>query len=513
MPTYSNPGVYVTESPLTSLVTSSGGAAAASFWGTASRGPLTATPVSDWSTYKTIYGDLNNSFDLGYAVYHYFANGGRTAYITRVAAAADVAAQTATPVQWYPGATGNAGTLVNLMTVTASSPGTWGNTLTVQTLSGSSNGSATAYPTFDFVVLLNGVEVERWLDVSPSLSSNRYVESVVNNYSRFVRVSNVNAANSPFAVGAVYNVGATVALTAGTTGAVADSDFTAAFSSIDIIQGNLIFNAVGRTSSTVATALVAKASTRGDSFVILDPSLSDTTFANIQTTASNYSAVGTSSYAAAYAPALLMVDPSKSGVGAIRATYPGGAVAGLYVRTEVERSVSKAPAGYAADIRGAIAPIVKLTTTQTGTLYNSANPINTFKSVAGAGITVDGARTLSKVNPDRFISVRRTLNYLKYNLKELTQFAVFEANDPRLWTEVNVKVSGFLSEFWRTGGLKGSRSAEAFFVLCNSTNNTVSSIDQGELRVDVGVALQYPAEFVVINISQWSGGSNATDSI
>lgn len=513
MPTYTNPGVYVTESPLTSLVPSTGGVAAAAFWGTAARGPVTATAVSDWTTYKTLYGDLENQYDLGYAVYHFFANGGRTAYVTRVTASADVPAQTASPVDWYPLATGASGALTDLMTVTAASPGTWGNALSVQTLAGSVLASANNFPTFDLVVLLGGVEVERWADVSPDPTDNRYVESVVNNYSNFIRVSNVNPTNAPYHADAVYATAVTTVLASGTSGSVIDSDYTTAFDSIDLIPGNLILNAVGQTGATVAGALVTKASTRGDSFVILDPDVNDVTFTDIQTSIAAYSGLGNSSYAASYAPALLMVDPAKSGVGAVRATYPGGALAGLYVRTEVERSVAKAPAGYAADIRGALAPTVKLTTAQVGTLYNSQTPVNTFKTVAGAGVTVDGARTLQKSNPDRFINVRRTLNYLKYSLKEISQFAVFEANDPRLWTEVNSKIAGFLSEFWRSGGLKGDRSNEAFFVVCDSSNNTTASIDQGQLKIDVGVSLQYPAEFVLINISQWSGGSNAVDSL
>lgn len=513
MTAYTNPGVYVTESPLSSLVPSTGGVSSAAFWGRAARGPVTATAVSDWTTYKSLFGDLENQYDLGYAVYHYFANGGRTAYVTRVVAAADVKAQTADAVEWYPLATGALGVAQDLMTVTAASPGTWGNDLDVQTKAGSTLASSTNFPTFDLVVLYKNVEVERWTDVSPDETANRYVESVVNTYSNFIRVSNVNPGNHPYHADAVYATSVTTALAGGTSGTVADGDYTSAFGSIDLVEGNLILNAVGQTGATVAGALVTKASTRGDSFVILDPDVNDTSFSDIQTSVAAYSGLGSSSYAATYAPALLMVDPAKSGVGAVRATYPGGALAGLYVRTDVERSVAKAPAGYAADIRGALAPTVKLTTTQVGTLYNSQTPVNTFKTVAGAGVTVDGARTLQKANPDRFINVRRTLNYLKYSLKELTQFAVFEANDPRLWTEVNVKVAGFLSEFWRSGGLKGERANEAFFVVCDASNNTTASIDQGQLKVDVGVSLQYPAEFVLINISQWSGGSNAVDTL
>jgi phage tail sheath protein FI len=70
-----------------------------------------------------------------------------------------------------------------------------------------------------------------------------------------------------------------------------------------------------------------------------------------------------------------------------------------------------------------------------------------------------------------------------------------------------------LAEFWRQGNLKGETAADAFYVTCNSSNNTAVSIDNGEVRIEVGVALQYPAEFIVINLSQWTGGSNAIENI
>ena len=63
MPTYSTPGVYVNESALTSLTPSVPGQTSAAFFGEAARGPVTATLVQDWNTYKVLYGDLDDAFD------------------------------------------------------------------------------------------------------------------------------------------------------------------------------------------------------------------------------------------------------------------------------------------------------------------------------------------------------------------------------------------------------------------------------------------------------------------
>jgi phage tail sheath protein FI len=139
--------------------------------------------------------------------------------------------------------------------------------------------------------------------------------------------------------------------------------------------------------------------------------------------------------------------------------------------------------------------------------------VNLFKAIPGAGIVVNGARTLDRTTPGKYIPIRRSLNYLKQSLKDSTSFAIFEPNDDRLWTRLNMTASSLLSEFWRSGGLKGANASEAFYVICDETNNTANSVNNGEVRLEVGVALQYPAEFIVINISQWTGGSNTASTL
>ena len=514
MPTYSTPGVYVNESLLSSLAPSATGAlSTAVFYGEAERGPLVPTLISDWSSYKSVFGDLKTQYDLGYSVYHFFANGGRNCYIQRVLGTGAVAAKyTAFP--YFPTGTGQAS--AGLFTATAISPGTWGNAVSVATLNGSTRGIAVPaasakFGTFTLVVSVGGVEVERWLDLSQDPANSKYAPTVVNTYSKFIRLSNL-AVGSASAGVADYVIG-NLTMTTGTQGsAVADADYNNTLPLLDQLTGNLLLNAVGQVGSTLITAFVNKAASRGDSFVIIDPDPADLTVADITASAATFSA-SNPGYAAQYVPRLLMVDPSKTGPGAVRITHPGGAVAGLYVRTEVERNVAKAPAGYFADIRGALGLDIVISDTDIGVLYDGTPQVNSFKAIAGAGVVCWGARTLNKSAPDKYVSVRRTMNYLKASLKAMTLPSVFEPNDERLWVKLNMSVSGFLTVFWRAGGLKGERASDAFYVVCDSTINTPNSIDQGVVNIAVGVALQYPAEFIVINISQWSGGSNVVESI
>jgi len=137
-------------------------------------------------------------------------------------------------------------------------------------------------------------------------------------------------------------------------------------------------------------------------------------------------------------------------------------------------------------------------------------PVNAINYVTGSGIVVMGARTLKGGAIDKYVPVRRTLIYLRKSMTDLTQFAIFEPNDEKLWRRINASLDGFLRDFWRQGGLRGSSPAQAFFVKCDATNNPQSSIDNGYVNIEVGVALQRPAEFVVIKISQFDGGSTVT---
>jgi hypothetical protein len=393
--------------------------------------------------------------------------------------------------------------------VDAISKGAWGNDVSVSVvLDDRISGPAlsTKHATFTLTVNYDGVEVEKWVSLSIDPNDSRYIVNHVNNYSKYINVTSVNTSGVSPSINETYVTGE-LSLSGGTDGVVDSDDFSREVDAIDIIRGNLILNAPGRTD--VVSDLITKASNRGDSFVIIDPALGADTVNELQ--APGWAS--TSSYAAYYGPMLKMVDPGKTGVGAVRDTFPGGAIAGLYVRTENQRSVAKAPAGFNADIRGALGTVGTFSDSDIGTLYEGSPYVNVLKPVAGAGVIVNGARTLSRSAPDKFIPVRRTLNYLKYTLKELTAFAVFEPNNEGLWRRLNTVVSGFLAEFYREGGLRGNTPGEAFYVVCNSTNNTAVSIDQGIVNIEVGVALQYPAEFIVINLSQWTGGSNATESL
>lgn len=494
---YTSPGVYVTESPFTTTTVTGPTTTAAAFIGTALRGPTTPVAVESWGTYKAIFGDISSAYELGFALYHFFANGGRTAYVCRVVGAgASNAAAIASTNNWK---------------VKAANPGTWGNNLTVTVDTGLVGG---ATPTISLTVKNNGNEVERWTELSLNPDNSRFINNVVNNYSKYVTTYDV----TNYSGGASYNVASGIlTLTGGADGASLADDTDAAtqtawanaVDSYDAVEGQLLFNLVGKSNASIVTDAINYVESRGDSFLIIDP---DPALGNdvvsIKQLITQY---GSSSYCAVYYGMLSMSNPAASGTASLRNTYPGGAIAGLYTRVDTERNVAKAPAGYGYDLRNTFGVVSKFTEAQVGELYTAH--INTLKAVPGAGVVVNGARTLRKTDITKYVPTRRSLNFVKANVQQISQFAVFEPNGEKLWADLSARISNFLASFWSVGGLRGNSTSEAYYINCDSTNNTNATIEAGEVNIEVGVALQTPAEFIVINISQFIGGSQVQENL
>jgi phage tail sheath protein FI len=120
-----------------------------------------------------------------------------------------------------------------------------------------------------------------------------------------------------------------------------------------------------------------------------------------------------------------------------------------------------------------------------------------------------GGRTLNNSTGERYINVRRSMIFLKKELTDRSNFAVFENNSEALWAQLRNSLGNFLREYWSQGGLRGSTPAEAFYVRCDASNNSATDILSGRVNIEIGVAVEYPAEFIVISIGQITGSASA----
>jgi phage tail sheath protein FI len=203
-------------------------------------------------------------------------------------------------------------------------------------------------------------------------------------------------------------------------------------------------------------------------------------------------------YAAAYAPFVTMVNPRLNPATKTIDVPASGFIMGVYARTDNDRGVWKAPANER------VTGIVGLTTQYTKGRQDYLNPrgINLLRAFPGRGFRIWGARNLTDDTDWRYVNVRRLFLMLENSIDAGTQWVVFEPNDQNTWMRVRVSVENFLNGIWRAGGLFGATPAEAYRVTVGlGQTMTQTDIDLGLLVIEIAVAPVKPAEFVVFRIS------------
>jgi phage tail sheath protein FI len=288
--------------------------------------------------------------------------------------------------------------------------------------------------------------------------------------------------------------------------AVADLD--AALNALAAIDEIALVCAPGQVSDVVRDKIVAHCAASGDRFAIFDgpgPAPQDlTTLTHIAADTPPGVMPKKTDLAAWYYPWIKVFDPGTQltdpGSAGALAVPPSGHLAGIYARVDTERGVFKSPANEV--IRGALDVTHALSKAD----QDGLNPkgVNCIRVLNG-NITVWGARTVGgDANADlKYISVRRTLLFLRESIDEGTQWAVFEPNTPALWAKLTRNVTAFLTTLWRSGALFGATAPEAFFVKCDAETNPPELRELGQVVTEIGVSIARPAEFVIFRVSQF----------
>jgi hypothetical protein len=215
---------------------------------------------------------------------------------------------------------------------------------------------------------------------------------------------------------------------------------------------------------------------------------------------------------AIYFPYLQAVDPVTQQP---MISPPSGFVAGIFAREDAAVSVGKAPAGLETTLLGTtgVVPWGRMTDMQQGVL--NLDGVNCLREFPGLGPpVVFGARTLVSSNTAfqqwKYVPVRRTALFIEQSLYGSLGWAVFQPNDVPLWNALAQEVEAFMLTLFRQGSyFQGSTPADAFLVQCDSTTTTPTDQQNGVVNILVGFAPLKPAEFVVIQIAQLAGQSQA----
>jgi phage tail sheath protein FI len=525
--TYGRPGVYVNETLIPAPVASAGAAnAAGAAIGAFPQGPSTVTLVTSWYDFVQKFGGFNATYPATVGVNQFFANGGSELYVRRVLGAGAAVASVSLPKSGGG----------NLGTASSVNKGADSNNLRVQ-VSGTATANyynltvlkevETAYLGTNNASGTNDVIVEQFTNVRFDVATSPdYAQTVVNATSQYITLS-LSSTGTP----TTQAISAVLPLTGGSDGsapvtadytAVVPADGSSDFDSIarplvifaPNLYEKLVVDGDASASTNLATvhdALIAWANA-GAGFAIIDTAPSLTVAQAI----AYITARTVSSQAAGYYPNYYVQDPLARSPQALRKTSPAGAVAGIYLATDKSDGPFKSPAGINASIRTAVSlerafTPADLDSLNSGTYVSGGSTVygtsvNAIRNLPGAGVVVMGGRTLKQDGTaNKYVSTRRSLIYVKKQLQNLTEFAVFRNNDAKLWDQLRTVISVFLNEYRNQGGLRGTSPAQAYYVKVDSSINTPESIATGVVNIQVGVALEYPAEFVVINLSQITG--------
>ena len=287
---------------------------------------------------------------------------------------------------------------------------------------------------------------------------------------------------------------------------IADQDFIDALDALQRINDVNMIAVPDRTTATVQQAVIEQCELLADRFGVLDSQPGLDPFDPAALPAQRAGLDSTRGYAALYYP-WLRVPPAGSGDPIL--VPPSGHTCGIFARSDNSRGVFKAPANEI--VNGALGLERVISDIDQGIL-NPAG-INAFRVFQTGGRPVlYGARTTATDANWQYVNIRRLFIYLEKSIQEGIRWAVFEPNNTQLWAKLRRAIGNFLNQAWRDGALFGDKASDAYYVRIDDALNPFSEQQLGRLHIEVGVRPSYPAEFIIVRIGIWAGGSDVSES-
>lgn len=489
----SYPGVYIDEVPSGVRTIAGTSTSIAAFVGWAPKGPSNrAILCLSWADFDRVFGGLDARGYLGYAVSQFFGNGGTQCYVIRLTDTGDVAA----------------GATIDGLEVTATGPGTWAHAYQLVTKPRVDDSKRFR---LDVVLKGTGAIVESFMNLSLDAADSRFVKAVLADESQIISVTKADPSKPVTAKpdGVALSGGAdgpvlSPADAAFSTALLGDGASTGVYSLARVDLFNML-NVPGYTNATNLGKLEKFCRDRR-ALLLVDSDKGTTPDASAMTGAPDSSLTGDDGINAAfYYP--WIVAPDLKQEGRLRPFPPGGAVAGIYARTDSRRGVWKAPAGTDASLSGVAGVTHLMSDDENGILNPLA--VNCIRKFPVYGTVLWGARTLrgnDEIGSEwKYIPVRRTALFIEESLFRGLKWVVFEPNDEPLWSQIRLNVGSFMNDLFRQGAFQGSTPKDAYFVKCDKDTTTQSDINRGIVNIHVGFAPLKPAEFVVIKLQQVAG--------
>ena len=183
----------------------------------------------------------------------------------------------------------------------------------------------------------------------------------------------------------------------------------------------------------------------------------------------------------------------------VRPLPPSAVAAGIVARRELDKGIQYGPANEVAS------QVIHVAESQPEGRADALHPLGINCFVRGPmGIELVAARTLSSQRDWRQLSVRRLILMLRRTLLVEMQWAVFEPNGPRLWSDLRHAIESLLRGLFQAGAFAGRTESESFFV---RVLTEPWRLDRGELLVEIGVAPAEPLEFILVRLRREGDGT------
>lgn len=485
----SYPGVYVEELPSGVRTITGVSTSIAAFVGWAAKGPTDrAVLCLSFADFDRRFGGLDPRSYLGYAVSHFFQNGGSQAYIIRLA---DAAAKPATAV-------------IDGLEVVATGPGTWSQAYKLKATPRSDDAKRFR---LDVIEKASGAIVETYANMSLDPADSRFVTSILGAESSVISVTKADTKKPVTAQEKDLAGGADdTPLSPGDAGFGTALMGDGATTGVYRLKKVDLFNILCVPGySNAANLGKLEKFCRDERAILVIDSTEGTVFDGMKGGPDGALTGDDGINAALYYPWIIAPDPKQEG--RLRTFPPSGAVAGIYARTDSARGVWKAPAGIDASVSGAAGVAEVLTDEENGVLNPKA--INCIRKFPVYGTIVWGARTLrgnDEIGSEwKYIPVRRMALFIEESLYRGLKWVVFEPNDEPLWSQIRLNAGSFMHDLFRQGAFQGASPKDAYFVKCDKETTTQSDINRGIVNMVVGFAPLKPAEFVVIKLQQMAG--------
>jgi phage tail sheath protein FI len=265
----------------------------------------------------------------------------------------------------------------------------------------------------------------------------------------------------------------------------------------------------GVTPANVQQAAIAHCEQLADRFAVLDalaPAPGQPLFGANSVDEQRNGLDSERGYGALYYP-WLQVRPAGRGDPVL--VPPSGHVCGIMARSDNTKGVHKAPANEL--VNGALGVQRTMSDVDQGQLnVRGINVLRVFG--AGGRVTLWGARTTATNRNWQYVNVRRLFLYCEESIQEGIRWAVFEPNNPSLWKKLKRSISEFLMRSFRDGAFGGADPETSFYVRIDEALNPESERRLGRLYIEVGIRPAYPAEFIIVRIGIWAGGSEVNEA-